>query len=89
LPAAHRAGFLIVDISLLRRARGKGIGSRLIVAVQELAAATGCGVQLHVNQRNLGAQRLYRRLGFELIDHEAAQAYLRMQWCAGVAAPLS
>lgn len=81
--------FLIVDISLLRRAQGRGIGSRLIVAVQKLAAAAGCGVQLHVDQRNLGAQRLYRRLGFEPIDREVAQAYLRMRWHATAAVSLS
>ncbi|MEO7065995.1 MAG: GNAT family N-acetyltransferase [Rhodanobacter sp.] len=81
--------FLIVDISLLQRAQGTGIGSRLIVAVQKLAAAADCGVQLHVDRRNLGAQRLYRRLGFVLVDHETAQAYLRMQWRANALAPLT
>jgi ribosomal protein S18 acetylase RimI-like enzyme len=81
--------FLIVDISLLRCAQGKGIGSRLIAAVQELAAAAGCGVQLHVDLRNLGAQRLYRRLGFEPTGRGAAEAYLHMRWRASAAASLS
>lgn len=74
--------FLIVDIALLQRAQGKGIGSSLIMAVQKLAAAANCGVQLHVDRRNIDAQRLYQRLHFEPADREETSTHLHMQWRA-------
>ena len=55
---------LIVDISLLRAMRGKGIGSALITASQAAAATAGRGMALSVLSHNDAAQRLYGRLGF-------------------------
>lgn len=71
---------LIVDISLFPFARGQGIGTALILAVQRQAAAQGCGLSLSVLQQNPAAWRLYERLGFVAVD--AAPPYVRMAWRA-------
>ena len=55
----------IIDISLLPELRGGGIGSTLVRAVQDEAAATGRTVSLHVAMGNRAAE-LYDRLGFRL-----------------------
>ena len=55
----------LIDISLLPEWRGKGVGSALIAALQDEARARTAGrVILNVDRTNLGALRLYRRLGF-------------------------
>lgn len=76
---------LIVDISLLRQHRGRGIGRSLIAAVQERAALEGCGVTLHVSQYNEAAWRLYRRLGFEDVAVEGAHRLMRWTGTRSVA----
>lgn len=81
--------FLIVDITLLPRAQGQRIGRGLITAIQQLAADVDCGVQLHVDPRNLGARRLYQRLDFHQMEEASAEPYLLMQWHANVAASLN
>ncbi len=53
----------VVDISLLRQWRGRGLGTALLKAVLDEAAQTGRDVSLHVDTAN-PAQRLYTRLGF-------------------------
>ena len=55
----------IVEISLLPAWRGKGIGAALIGMLQdEVRAGRGEAVVLSVDRANLGARRLYERLGF-------------------------
>lgn len=78
---------LIVDISLFPFARGQGIGTALIRAMQQQAAAQGCGLTLSVLWQNPAARRLYERLGFVAID--GAPPYVRMEWRAAPAAPVS
>ena len=56
--------FLIIDISLLPQWRNSGIGSALIRHAQALAQAERTDLNLHVDQRNGAAHRLYERLGF-------------------------
>jgi len=71
--------FHIIDIALSPSLRGRGIGSALIEWTQSLAAEIGTtGIDLHVDQRNLGAQRLYQRLGFKHTTIEGP--YLAMRW---------
>jgi ribosomal protein S18 acetylase RimI-like enzyme len=53
----------VVEISLLPDWRGKGIGGALIAMLQDEAGPAD-RIVLHVDRTNLGAQRLYRRLGF-------------------------
>ncbi len=70
---------LIVDISLMAKARGQGLGSSLIRKAMAQARRNGrpC-VRLHVLSNNPGAMRLYQRLGFTMIGAEGA--HLRMEW---------
>ena len=77
----HQAGadLRIIDISLLPSHRRQGIGSALIRAVFAQGAAAGTGVSIHVEVFNLGAQRLYERLGF--VPHaDDTGVYRRMDW---------
>lgn len=76
-----RADIRIVDVSLLPEARGKGIGTALICAVIEEAAANGQSVSIHVEQFN-PAQRLYRRLGFEVISADGPYWLMECRPCA-------
>lgn len=69
----------ILDIALLPRFRGQGIGERLIRPLQDEAAASGRTVSIHVEVTNR-AERLYTRLGFVMV--EDGQVYRRMEWSA-------
>lgn len=48
-------------------ARGRGVYRRLYEFVRDCAAATGnvCGFRLYVEKENVGAQRVYEKLGME------------------------
>jgi ribosomal protein S18 acetylase RimI-like enzyme len=62
----HRdAGFLLlVDIALLPEFRGQGIGTRFLHELLKEAESSHLPVRLHVQKTNIGALRLYQRLGF-------------------------
>jgi len=67
----------IVDIALLPEWRGKGVGTAILRALQDVARAQGKGVGIMVEVFN-PARQLYRRLGFtETADHGV---YLEMEW---------
>lgn len=69
----------VIDIALLRAARGRGIGSALLRLVQHTARRDGLGsVILHVEQRNAAARRLYERVGF-VVEADTG-SHLRMRW---------
>jgi len=70
---------LIVDISLMADARGRGLGASLIRKTLAQARRNGrpC-VRLHVLSNNPGAMRLYQRIGFTVVGAEGA--HLRMEW---------
>ena len=72
------ASHLLVDISLMPACRGNGIGSALIRESQAAAAATGCGMHLHVALHNPEAKRLYDRLGFVPTGTEGS--HIAMAW---------
>jgi len=56
----------IEDVYVPHDHRGEGIGSRLIDAAERCVAAAGhAQVTLAVNTDNAGAQRLYRRHGYQ------------------------
>jgi len=57
----------VVDISLLPECRGRGIGRALLEQAGCRADSLGKSLRLHVEQHN-PALRLYRRLGFQVID---------------------
>lgn len=69
----------IIDIALLPEYRGQGIGSAILVALQDEAACRDQGrvVRIHVEHMN-PALRLYRRLGFYEIENQGI--YKLMEW---------
>ena len=71
---------LIVDISLMAKNRGQGIGRALIEASQREAEAIGRGMQLQVLEYNTRAKKLYEKLGFVVTD--CSDMYHQMHWPA-------
>ena len=73
----HRAvdGFRLIDIALLPAYRNGGVGTHLVQALLDEAAAAGQPVRLHV-LRTSPAIRLYRRLGFAVVGDDGM--YLEM-----------
>lgn len=67
----------VIDIALLPEFRGRGIGTALLRAVLAEGGRSGRPVEMHVERIN-PAQRLYRRLGFELVAD--GEVYLLMRW---------
>ena len=67
----------VIDISLVRAARGQGIGAAIITDVLAAAEAAGKRVSIHVEQGN-PARRLYERLGFRPLADKGAS--LQMEW---------
>ncbi|MGI8664883.1 MAG: GNAT family N-acetyltransferase [Jatrophihabitans sp.] len=55
----------LLDIAVLSTHRGNGIGRTVLTGLCQRGDATGVPVTLSVWSDNAGAQRLYRRLGFE------------------------
>jgi ribosomal protein S18 acetylase RimI-like enzyme len=72
-PDAHE--IRIMDIALLPEQRGQGIGTQLLNALLAHAQAQGAPVTLHVEPLN-PAQRLYRRLGFRLLEDRGVYHFL-------------
>jgi ribosomal protein S18 acetylase RimI-like enzyme len=69
----------VLDIALLPEHRGRGIGSALMRALMDEAAATARKVVLHVERHN-PAFALYQRLGFVEIADQGL--YIEMHWQA-------
>lgn len=69
---------VLIDISLFPTLRGSGMGTALIRQSQQDAAEVGRGMRLHVQQSNLGAQRLYERLGF--VTEDSQGMHWPMRW---------
>lgn len=62
----------IVQVGVRPEARGQGLASALVVeALRRFRAAGGDHVMLDVNVNNLAAERVYARLGFEVIGRRA------------------
>ncbi|KSV75932.1 hypothetical protein N185_15920 [Sinorhizobium sp. GW3] len=73
-----RDHWLIAEIGLLPQCRGKGTGTALLSALLAQAERSDAkAVLLHVEQNNLRAQALYRRLGFQVLDYGAT--HIRME----------
>jgi GNAT superfamily N-acetyltransferase len=70
----------LVDVALLSRFRGTGLGTALVRALQEEAAEAGVPLRLRVLRDN-PARRLYARLGFTPeANSEADAPHVAMQW---------
>ncbi len=55
----------IHDLAVSAECRGRGVGQALIAAVENKAKEMGCAkLTLEVHEDNVGARRLYQRLGF-------------------------
>lgn len=70
----------IVDLILLPEYRNQGAGSTFLKQLQMEAEVAGRAISLRVIKTN-PAIRLYKRVGFSVLDEEAA--YLFMKWSAG------
>lgn len=57
----------IMDIALLPKFRGRGIGTWLLRSLLEEAAQSGKSLSIHVERMN-PALRLYQRLGFRIVE---------------------
>jgi ribosomal protein S18 acetylase RimI-like enzyme len=75
----------VIDVSLMPRWRGRGLGGALLRAAMVHAASRGRGVTLHVHRHNDGARRLYERLGFVIAGD--AGLHMEMLWLPKAASP--
>ncbi|MGE3268986.1 MAG: GNAT family N-acetyltransferase [Chloroflexota bacterium] len=67
----------IMDIALLPKMRGKGVGSTVLRRLQAEARELGLPLRIHVERFN-PALSLYMRLGFQLVEDRGV--YLFLQW---------
>ncbi len=67
----------LIDIALLPEHRGAGLGGAIMRGILAEGAEAGKLVRIHVEQDN-PAMRLYRRLGFEMIEEQGV--YHLMEW---------
>jgi ribosomal protein S18 acetylase RimI-like enzyme len=77
---AGQEGILIIDVALLPQYRGKGIGGHIMEDLLRKAVAESKPVRIHVERENR-ALRLYRRMGFQVIEDKGI--YLYMEWRPG------
>jgi len=68
----------IVDQVIAPELRNRGIGTTIMRALMDEARRTDRGVRLGVAAANLGALRLYRRLGFRPV--ETKEHYQWLEW---------
>ena len=68
--------FYVNMLATYPRFRGQGIGTRLMERVDPLAHAAHCThSSIEVFEQNTGAVRLYRRLGYRIVDRLPAVAH--------------
>ncbi len=67
----------LIDIALMPVMRGKGLGEALMRDLMDEAVEAGKALTIHVEHFN-PAMRLYRRLGFEMVEDK--EVYHLMQW---------
>jgi ribosomal protein S18 acetylase RimI-like enzyme len=68
----------ILDVALSRDMRGRGLGSHLLRGLQEAAVRVGAPLHLSVDPTNLGALRLYLRLGF--VQTGSVGLNMKLEW---------
>jgi ribosomal protein S18 acetylase RimI-like enzyme len=78
--ARTAAEIRIVDIALLPRFRGRGLGQRIVRDIQTEAAERDRPVRIHVEKNN-PALRMYQRLNF--VSCEDKGVYWLMEYCPG------
>lgn len=67
----------IMDIALIPKHRGAGVGTKLLRELQDEACSAGKSLTIHVERFN-PALRLYERLGFQMVEDKGV--YLLMKW---------
>lgn len=67
----------LVDISVLAPHRGLGIGTAVVQALQREAVDTNRTVTLSVATDNIGAGRLYERIGFVSVNDNGVDVAMR------------
>lgn len=68
----------LIDIALLPEARGGGTGTQLLERLQSEAERAAKPLRHSVYKTNLGALRLYERLGFQVV--EDFETHVLMEW---------
>jgi ribosomal protein S18 acetylase RimI-like enzyme len=68
----------LVDIGLLPSCRGRGLGTAVLLALQDLAEQRGAGVVLNVGVNNPRAAALYRRMGFQ--PQDSGPTHQKLRW---------
>jgi len=76
LVSSSTEGIQLVDVALLERFRGHGVGTKLVGDLCRRARAEGLPLRLTVQKGN-PAQRLYQRLGFEPVSGDGV--HLKME----------
>ena len=61
------------DVFVSGRARGRGVGRRMMTAIAEVAAAGGMTARWEIEPKNLRAQQFYRGLGVAIRDKIVAR----------------
>lgn len=69
--------------------QGWGIGTEVVRSVQKKAARRNEPVTLNVLRSNVGARRLYERLGFQTVDEDNERAFLRARPSSSVSGDTS
>ena len=67
---------LIVDISFITEARGKGLGSGVMKSFIHCSEQTGIPLTLSVRNDNVNARAFYTKLGFTHLQHIDTREYL-------------
>jgi ribosomal protein S18 acetylase RimI-like enzyme len=70
----------LLDVTILPEHQGKGIGTTLLRRLQERARTAGVPLRHTVLTSNVGALRLYERVGFAVKD--STQTHHLMEWTA-------
>ena len=66
----------VIEIRILPEWQCMGIGSTLIMSIQDLCAKSKIPIGLHVSKNNR-AFRLYDRLGFKVVKSDASAYFMR------------
>lgn len=70
----------VVDLAVIPEAQGKGIGSTVLGAVQNVAGQVGAPVVLMTQRINTAAVRTYEKLGFRPTAEQPNPAFVVMAW---------
>ncbi|HLN61494.1 MAG TPA: GNAT family N-acetyltransferase [Symbiobacteriaceae bacterium] len=68
----------LIDMAVLPDFQGKGLGTAVLQGLQAEARQAGKPLQLSVRKENMGARRLYERLGF--ITTAQSETQYAMEW---------